>query len=82
MPIDINEYALPTWTKMRDRYPWVEDRNYNFANLTVNPRTPYNRYNGDDTGLGWKAPGYNPNHNSTRVERVTITRDVESVKPY
>jgi hypothetical protein len=82
MPIDINEYALPAWIKMRDRYPWVEDRNYNFANLTINPRTMSSRYNGDDSGLGWKSPGYNPNHNSTRVERVNITRDVESVKPY
>jgi hypothetical protein len=33
-------------------------------------------------GIGWKAAGYNPNHNSTRVERVIITRDVTSLKPY
>jgi hypothetical protein len=82
MPIDINEYATPTWIKYRERYPWVEERNYNYANLTINPRTPATRYNGADDGTGWKAAGYNPNHNSTRVERVIITRNVETLKPY
>lgn len=82
MPIDINEYALPVWIKYRERYPWVEERNYNYANLTINPRTIASRYNGLEDGLGWKPAGYNPNHNSTRVERVIITRDVTSLKPY
>jgi hypothetical protein len=37
---------------------------------------------GAENETGWKAAGYNPNHNSTRVERVIITRDIISLKPY
>jgi hypothetical protein len=85
MPVDINEYALPTWLKVRERYPWVEERNYNYQQLTINPRTPVERYNGDpDARTGWKVPGYNVNHNSTRIERVNIGTDTteQSFKPY
>lgn len=82
MPIDINDYAQPFWIRQRDRFPWVEERNYNYANLTINPRTFVGRYMDGGEGIGWKAAGYNPNHNSTRIERVIITRSVESLKPY
>lgn len=85
MPIDISEYAQPRWTKMRTRYPWIEDSNYNYKNLTINPRHFLTRYNGDsDRGDGWKGPGYNPNHNSTRTETVRTNVDTteQSFKPY
>lgn len=82
MPVDINDYAQPYWIKQKERYPWVEERNYNYASLTINPRTFLGRYMGAENGTGWKAAGYNPNHNSTRVENVIITRDVTSLKPY
>lgn len=85
MPIDISEYATPRWIKMRPRYPWVEDKNYSYRNLTINPRTPLARYNADATrGDGWKGPGYNANHNSIRTETVRTNTDTteRQYKPY
>lgn len=85
MPIDISEYASPRFTKMRERYPWVLDKNYNYKNLTINPRTPLARYNASaDRGDGWKAPGYNVNHNSIRTETVRTSTDTteQTFKPY
>ena len=85
MPIDISEYATPRWVKMRTRYPWVNEKNYSYRNLTINPRTALGRYNSDVTrGDGWKAPGYNPNHNSSTIERVRTGVDTteQQFKPY
>ena len=85
MPIDISEYASPRWVRMRTRYPWVQDKNYNYRNLTINPRTPVERYNASaDRGDGWKAPGYNVNHNSITIERVNTGVDTtdRQFRPY
>ncbi len=87
MPVDISEYAFPRWVKERERYPWVLDKNYNYKNLTINPRTPLNRYNTDMVNVradGWKAPGYNVNHNSTTIERVPTGVDTteRQYRPY
>jgi hypothetical protein len=85
MPIDISEYATPRWIRMRTRYPWVLDKNYNYKNLTIRPGTNLDRYNASsDRGDGWKAPGYNVNHNSTRIETVRTNIDTtgRSYKPY
>lgn len=85
MPIDISEYAIPKLVKMKERYPWVLDKNYSYKNLTINPRTFLKRYNADELrGDGWKAPGYNPNHNSTRTETVRTSTDTteQTFKPY
>lgn len=85
MPIDISEFASPRWTKMKTRYPWIDERNYRYRNLTINPRTPIERYNADPArGDGWKAPGYNPNHNSikTEVVRTNIDTTAQQYKPY
>lgn len=85
MPISIDEYAAPRWVKQKERYPWEDDKNYRYRNLTINPRTPVGRYNADATrGDGWKAPGYNVNHNTTRTETVNTGVDTSdrSFKPY
>lgn len=87
MPIDISEYAEPRWIKMRDRYPWTLDKNYNYKNLTINPRTPVQRYNTDLVNRredGWKAPGYNPNHDTTSIEKVRTNIDTteQQFRPY
>lgn len=84
MPISINEYAEPRWIKMRERYPIVLDKNYRYRNLTINPRHPVERYAGDDRGIGWKNPGYNPNHDSIRTERVNTNTDTteQTFRPY
>lgn len=31
---------------------------------------------------GWKQAGYNPNHNSTRVEKIRVRSDDITLKPY
>ena len=35
MPIDISEYASPRLVRMKERYPWVLDKNYSYKNLTI-----------------------------------------------
>jgi hypothetical protein len=85
MPIDISEYASPRWIKMRERYPWVTDKNYNYKNLTITPGSIMERQNCDLVrGDGWKAPGYNPNHNSIRTEplRTGVDTTEQQFKPY
>lgn len=85
MPIDISEYAFPRWIKTRPRYPWVQDKNYNYRNLTINPRTPVERYNRNTLREdGWKAPGYNVNHDSVTIEVVYTGTDTtaRSFRPY
>jgi len=85
MPIDISEYASPRWVKMQTRYPWVIDKNYAYKNMTIRPGTHLARYNADpDRGDGWKAPGYNTNHNSIRIEtvRTNIDTTAQTFKPY
>jgi len=80
MPVSIDDYALPSWIKYKERYPLVEDKKHRYMN-TVNPRVPYARHAGDPV-LGWAQAGYNPNHNSTRIERINLTSEDITLKPY
>jgi hypothetical protein len=48
---------------------------------TVNPRMDMARHAGVRDS-GWKQAGYNPNHQSTRIERIKLTNDDISLKPY
>lgn len=88
MPISISEYATPRFIKKRESYPWVTQKNYNYANLTINPKRAATRYQGDTTGrinvAGWKLPGYNPNHNSIKPEVFNPATDTtaRSFRPY
>lgn len=87
MPVDISEYAFPRWIKMRTRYPYVLDKNYNYRNLTIRPGTALPRYNSDQVNVredGWKAPGYNVNHDSVTIERVVTNLDTteRQYRPY
>lgn len=79
MPISENEYREPKFIKMLGRYPMTYDKKAMFTDTIVNPRVYVGRSVG---GAGWKAPGYNPNHNSTTTERVALTNDSPSFKPY
>jgi hypothetical protein len=47
---------------------------------TVNPRLNARRHGGTENG--WKQAGYNPNHQSTRIEKINLTGDEISLKPY
>lgn len=85
MPISIEEYATPKFTKMRERYPWVLDRNYRYKESTVALGHNVDRYSRDvDTNYAWRPPGYNINHNSIRTEIVNLGTDTSagSYKPY
>lgn len=88
MPVSDSEYSTPRWVKQRERYPWVTQRNYNYQNLTINPNNYALRYQSDSTGritvAGWKLPGYNPNHNSTKPEVFNPGTDTteRSFRPY
>lgn len=85
MPISIEEYATPKFTKYRERYPWVLDKNYRYKQSTVATGHNLDRYNRNtDTDYAWKAPGYNPNHDSIRTETVNLGVDTteSSFKPY
>jgi hypothetical protein len=79
MPLSENDYREPYWIKLRDRYPMSYDKKDRYN--TINPRNEMARYNGDrDTG--WKQAGYNPNHQSTRVERINLYSENITLKPY
>ena len=79
MPLSESDYREPKWIKYRERYPMSYDKKDRFN--TVNPRMNMLRHSGD-AEMGWKSAGYNPDHQSTRVERVNMTSDDISLKPY
>lgn len=79
MPISMDAYAKPSFIKYDIRYPLVADKTARFN--TICPRDNMARYNGD-SDTGWKQPGYNPNHNSTRAERINLLVDEVVIKPY
>lgn len=75
MPISIEEYREPKWIRLRTRYTMagIEDQKARFINYEAYPRN----YRGADI----KRPGYNPNHQSTRVERINLRVDDLTLKP-
>ncbi len=81
MPIDISEYATPKLVKMQDRWPISYDKTDRY-NETC-PRHFPGRYNGSEGRFGgWKQAGYNPNHQTTSIERVSIRTDNITLRPY
>jgi len=81
MPISIDEYKQPSFTKLRDRYPMSYDKSDRFNE--VFPQHDVERYNGTEGREGgWKFAGYNPNHQTTRTERFNIRIDDVTLKPY
>ena len=77
MPIDIKEFAEPTLVRMKPRYgrfsEYKKDRFPDYAD------DDKRSWRGQD---GWKQAGYNPNHQSTRVENVNLKTDDLNLKPY
>ena len=81
MPISIDEYATPKFTRIAERYPMSYDKEDRYNE--INPRHCAARYSGDEgRDGGWKQPGYNPNHNSTTVEKIRIRSENITIKPY
>lgn len=74
MPIDISEFAEPTLVRYKERYPLSDNRKDRFMDFGTMPRS----YRGD--GGTFPQPGYNPNHQSTRVEKVNLETDDITLK--
>lgn len=79
MPISENEYREPRFVKYRERYPMTYSKTDRYIDTIVNPRVNIARSVG---GASWKMPGYNPRHNSTTTERISLTNDSPTLKPY
>ena len=77
MPISIEDFATPAFVRHRVRYVGntSTDHKARFPNYEEgNPRS----WRGED---GWKQAGYNPSHQSTRVEKVNLYTDDFTLKP-
>ena len=68
MPIDISEFETPKFIKLKNRYPTTENRKEPFMHYADYPRN-YRGANGIPT------PGYDPSHNTVKVERVRLDVD-------
>jgi len=80
MPISIEEYSMPKWIKYQERYPLSYDKTDRFNE--INPQHCVGRYPGTEGREGgWKQAGYNPNHQSTMVEKIKIRSDDITLKP-
>lgn len=73
MPIELSEFSTPSFIRYKTRYPLTEDRKDRFMTFD-NIRS----YRGEQ---GYKLPGYNPNHNSTRTEKINLFVDDYTLKP-
>lgn len=81
MPIPIEEFATPTLQKIRDRYPMSYDKKDRYNEVC--PRDNALRYVGDvGREGGWKLPGYNPNHQTTSLERINVRTEDIQIRPY
>jgi len=81
MPISESAFSKPTFTKYKERYPLSYDKKQRYTDTMVNPIGNQARSNSSD-GSGWKQPGYNVNHNSTRTETVNLTSESPQYKAY
>ena len=81
MPIPISDFANPAWIKHQERYPMSYTKEDRFNE--INPRHEAGRYPGEEGREGgWKQAGYNPNHQSTSLERIRVRSDNITLRPY
>ncbi len=75
MPISLDEYREPKWTRHRKRYTMAgqTDAKSRFIKFEQYPRN----YRG---GV-FPQPGYNVNHQAIRVEKTNLERDDYTLKP-
>jgi hypothetical protein len=76
MPIDIADYALPKWIKIDTRYPLSANQLSRFMRYEDYPRN----YRGGEDGKSFPQGGYNPNHQSTQVEKINMYTDEFTLK--
>lgn len=81
MPISWEAYKRPVLVKGKTRYPMTENKEDRYNE--INPRHEVKRYQGPEGREGgWKFAGYNPNHQTTSLERFNIRSDNYTLKPY
>lgn len=81
MPISMDEFSTPTFIRLQPRYPMSYNKEDRFNEIC--PRDFANRYQGDiGREGGWKCAGYNPNSQSTRIEKIKIRSDSITLRPY
>jgi len=76
MPISMDEYREPKWIRHRKRYTIAgqTDAKSRFMKFEQHPRS-YRE------GV-YPQAGYNPNHQTIRVEKINLERDDYTIKPY
>lgn len=81
MPVSLEEYRVPRWVKIPDRYPMSYNKDDRFNEVC--PRHAATRYPGEEGKEGgWKQAGYNPNQNSTTIENINLYSDNLTLRPY
>jgi hypothetical protein len=80
MPISITEFENPKFSKLQNRYPMSYQKNDRFNE--VNPMNYTERFQGSEGRGGFKFGGYNPNSQSTRIERINLWSDNITLRPY
>ena len=76
MPIPIEEFVNPSFIRLRDRYTiaGIENQKARFMVIGQYPRRYRHGY--------WPQAGYNPNHQTTRVERIRLDTDDITLRGY
>lgn len=80
MPIPIEEFANPSFTKFREGYTIarITNKQAKYSEIVWIEENDMRRYRDGQ----WPRAGFNPNSQSTRVERVRITNDTLTLNPY
>lgn len=80
MPISEAELREPKFVKMQERYPLDTNKNLRYLNIVGLDTYTARSYSSD--GSGWRQPGYSPSHNSITIEKIRLTTDKPSLRPY
>lgn len=80
MPIPIEEFANPEFIRYREGYTIarITGKQAKYSEILWMEENDTRRYRDGQ----WKRAGYNPNRQSTRVERVRIANDSLTLDPY
>ena len=72
MPISMEAFRKPYWIKYEEGATLARDDSLKFMDYSAQPRRYRNGY--------WPQAGYNPNHNSTRVEQIRLDSEDITLK--
>ena len=81
MPLTEADFREPKFSRQEERYPMSRNKDDRYNEIC--PRHDVARYRGNEGREGgWKQAGYNPNHNSTSVEKMSIRTESVQLKSY